>query len=466
MIAAGMQSGEVNVFQIQKEHPPELTIVAPLTKSRPIERYIIGGSSRATITAMEWSKNAMKLFSGDRQGLIVMTEFDFTAHVSKSCDILNESYAIVQIGFQHPWLLVSSVYRTIICEMIVTSASASWRISQIGKKDRKVLSKFGAVFTGNDRRAPAIICSRPSYRFWSANTSGDVSHTFLLKDAVLKDTYDVPLLNPGPMRPGDYATTVDGNFGPCYNYRNAYILTHNEHTIFIINLEKLKVEATVRRLRRIHSLAICDWEIFVLEGGRSLVRLSILPEQIRDGSVVYNVNYGAPSAYVMKPLLEFEAEEETITKADECFELPPIEHIDLDTELRINKGANSTQDKILLEHSLKTEVFDRINQMQYDNTILFRTGLFSSKKKRPKSNVNGGIVEVGQQAMPSAASESDAIEETTNSHNETITTTNQTNNDATRYIEAQPPHIDQSSAHSVAAVTSANSQNCDNDNNG
>lgn len=26
---------------------------------------------------MEWSKNGMKLFSGDKHGVIVMTEFDF-----------------------------------------------------------------------------------------------------------------------------------------------------------------------------------------------------------------------------------------------------------------------------------------------------------------------------------------------------------------------------------------------------
>lgn len=410
MIAAGMQSGEVNVFQIQKEHPPELNIIAPITKAKPIERYTIGDRNRSTITALEWSKNGMKLFSGDGQGLVVMTEFDFMAHISKSCGIFNETYAIVQICFLHPWLLVSSMYRSIICEqdmsdMMATSPTVSWKISQIGKKDRKVLSKFGAVFTGPDRRAPVIICSRPSYRFWSANTDGDVSRTFLLKDAVLKESIEVPLLNPGPSRLITTISDANSNFGPCYNYKDAYILTHNEHTIFIINLEKLKVEAKVQRLRHIHCLVICDWEIFVLEGGRSLVRLSILPERIRDGSVVYNTNYvsgcssgNIQSAYVVKPLLEFEAEEGAITRADECFELPPIEHLVLETELNITNGMNSKENKLLLEHSLKTEVFERINQLQYDNAILYKTGLWSKKKKSNQKR-NEGIVEVGQQAV-------------------------------------------------------------------
>lgn len=38
MIAAGNTNGQVNVFQIQKEHPPDLNL-EPLTKRKPIERY-------------------------------------------------------------------------------------------------------------------------------------------------------------------------------------------------------------------------------------------------------------------------------------------------------------------------------------------------------------------------------------------------------------------------------------------
>lgn len=41
MVAAGSASGQVSVFQIQKEHPPDLNLVAPLTRAKPIERYTI-----------------------------------------------------------------------------------------------------------------------------------------------------------------------------------------------------------------------------------------------------------------------------------------------------------------------------------------------------------------------------------------------------------------------------------------
>lgn len=230
-----------------------------------------------------------------------------------------------------------------------------------------------------------------------------MSHTFLLKDAVQHPSYEVPILNPGPI-----TSVLNGakssNFGPCYNYNNSHILTHNDHTIFIVNLEKLKIEATVRRIRRIQYLAISGWEIFVVEGGGSLIRISITAEKInggRFGHVVYNANYvgGAACAsrnYIPEVPIEFETEDEAITNADECFELPPIEQIHLDTPLHTNSAA-SRQDRLLLEHSRRVEVYEKINELDYDDSILFKTASQKLKKKKPKIN---GIVEVGQQAMP------------------------------------------------------------------
>lgn len=405
MVAAGMQGGQVNVFQIQKEHPSDLDIVTPL---KPIERYIIKDLNLDDITALEWSKNGMKLFSGDRRGLIILTEFDFVAHISKSIAIINEAYGIVQIGFIYPWLIVSSIYRSIVCVHDISNTqpaieSAAWKVTQIGTKDRKMLSKFGAVFTGMDRRAPNIICSRPGFRFWMADTDGNVSHTYLLKDAVTKQCYEVPLLNPCP----SLATSSVNhskllNFGPCYNYNDVYILTHNENTILIINLKKLTVEATIKRLRKIQYLAVCGWEIFVLEGGRSLIRISIAPEQInggRFGSIVYNAKYVSEASSTSRPKSPIEFEEEQIFNADECFELPPIKAIYLETPIQANNSSFSKQEKLLMEHSRKVEVFERINKLEYDNSILFKTETHKSKKKKPKPMPNG-IVEVGQQALP------------------------------------------------------------------
>jgi len=79
MVAAGCANGQVSIFQIQKELPRDLDLVAPCTRSRPIERYTIRDLHKCVVSCCEWSKNGMKLYSGDRQGVVVLTEFDYQA---------------------------------------------------------------------------------------------------------------------------------------------------------------------------------------------------------------------------------------------------------------------------------------------------------------------------------------------------------------------------------------------------
>lgn len=79
MVAAGNGSGQVSVFRIQKQLPPDLNLVAPCARAKPIERYNIRDLHSCAISYVEWSKNGMKLYSGDRQGVVVLTEFDYQA---------------------------------------------------------------------------------------------------------------------------------------------------------------------------------------------------------------------------------------------------------------------------------------------------------------------------------------------------------------------------------------------------
>lgn len=76
MIAAGSSSGQISIFQVQKEFPVELNFI-PMTKQKPIERFSIRDIHKSSITCVEWSKNGMKLFSGDNQGIVVLTEIDY-----------------------------------------------------------------------------------------------------------------------------------------------------------------------------------------------------------------------------------------------------------------------------------------------------------------------------------------------------------------------------------------------------
>lgn len=79
MVAAGDDCGRVTIFQIEKEHPSELGPIAP--KPKPIERFtiVVGARGNNPITCVQWSKNGMKLFSGDRAGKVVLTEVDYQA---------------------------------------------------------------------------------------------------------------------------------------------------------------------------------------------------------------------------------------------------------------------------------------------------------------------------------------------------------------------------------------------------
>lgn len=79
MVAAGNSAGQVNIFQIQKELPPDLNLMAPCTRQKPIERYTVRDLHQCAITCCEWSKNGMKLFTADRQGVVVLTELDYQA---------------------------------------------------------------------------------------------------------------------------------------------------------------------------------------------------------------------------------------------------------------------------------------------------------------------------------------------------------------------------------------------------
>lgn len=247
----------------------------------------------------------------------------------------------------------------------------------------------------------ALICSRPRFRFWMADTDGNVSHTYLLKDSVAKNStiFEVPLLNPRQRKP---VNIDDVYFGPCHFYLGKFIITHCESIVFIVNLELLKVIATVRRLRQIQYLAVSGDEIFIVEGGRSVVRIAMTPEP----AILHNgFKYVQSSG---KNLLatdsRIEVEEECVTQGDECFELPPIENIRLDIPLMCNITEHNLlrDDKLLLEHSRKMEVFEKLNELDYDDSILFEA---CTKRKKKISADNAavvdkfnGIVEIGQQA--------------------------------------------------------------------
>ncbi|KPJ10413.1 WD repeat-containing protein CG11141 [Papilio machaon] len=179
MVGAGNAAGQVTVFQIPKEHPENIPDTLKPKVEPKVERYTIGDLHKSKITSIEWSKNGMRLFSGDKSGVIIMTEIDFYMHLCKSMEIVNEEYEIVQMSYHQNTLLVSSLYRTILCER----RDARWHVSQLGKKERKSLCRLGAVFQHSYARGggAAAYCARAGLRLWRADAQGNVLHTLLFK---------------------------------------------------------------------------------------------------------------------------------------------------------------------------------------------------------------------------------------------------------------------------------------------
>ncbi|ALC40857.1 CG11141 [Drosophila busckii] len=410
MVAAGSSSGQVSVFQIQKELPADLDLVAPCTRSKPIERYTIRDLHRCVVSCCEWSKNGMKLYSGDRQGVVVLTEFDYQTHLSKSLEILSEAYEIVQLSVHQTYLSVSTLYRCIVCQR--DARDGKWQVIQVGKKDRKQLIDCGGIFlkqTTTTDNLPQLISGRPGLRFWVADALGNVSKTIIFKEALMRSpSWEIPLLNPkqrAKVRNEANLATASGdayvagkNFRELYQYDNqdALLVTHDDATLYILNLQRLKVEAVARGFRKILDFCVCGKEIFVLEGERSLLRLAPLPERPNKiAKVIFNPLMPPPlpmlgATHYAKLEVESPIElEPNLHSAEECFELPPIEKLDLNVPIELAVESPLTQ------QNRRQEIFQRIGQMDFENSILHTSGTISHKKRK-----TSGIVEIGQETLP------------------------------------------------------------------
>lgn len=79
LVAAGDALGHVFIFQIPKDIPQDILrlscITAGAASGKP-KQYQVRDLHTGPVKCLEWSKNGMKLFSGDRSGNILLTELD------------------------------------------------------------------------------------------------------------------------------------------------------------------------------------------------------------------------------------------------------------------------------------------------------------------------------------------------------------------------------------------------------
>ncbi|XP_072942692.1 WD repeat-containing protein CG11141 [Epargyreus clarus] len=424
MVGAGNAAGQVTVFQIPKEHPENVPDTFKPKVEPKVERYTIGDLHKSKITAIEWSKNGMRLFSGDKNGVIIMTEIDFYMHLCKSMEIVNEEHEIVQMSYYQNTLLVSSMYRSIVCER----RDSRWLVSQLGKKERRSLCALGAVFQYSYARggAAAAYCARPGLRLWRADRNGDVLQTLLFKEAISNPLTVAELLNPSQKKHSH--ADREYNFGPLHVFREHFLVSHNEHILYILDPRSLTAVAVVDDLRRIVSVSVSREEIFVLEGARSLLRLAHAPEPaartadeppslmsksltsslqqavntVRDFTHIdHTVPYIA--SVLEQPISMFTRNEiietGTIANAEECFELPPIKHLPRDIsdnvlESIINefKDVSSDAEEVRRAKSeelqRKLKLYNSIMERKCDEELIHSSR--RSRRREAGPGVGGG----------------------------------------------------------------------------
>uniref|UniRef100_A0A182MU76 WD repeat-containing protein 55 homolog n=1 Tax=Anopheles culicifacies TaxID=139723 RepID=A0A182MU76_9DIPT len=386
MVAAGCRAGQVNIFQIPKTPPPDVCAEL-LLKAKPIERYTVRGLHRAGVCELVWSKNGMRLFSGDTGGAVVLTEIGYASKTCQSREIINERYEIVQMDLYRSKLLVSSSFRTVICSPEEEEGGQRWRVAQVGKKDRKMLAPFGAVFASVHGKQQ-IVATRSGFRLWLADDEGDVAQTLIFKELMRAPCPEIGLLNPSrnPIR-------IPTTFGKLYPFEGHRMVTVANGALFLLDLERMGVVGSLTRLRHILDVAVDRNEILILESARSLVRIATLPDS-------------SQSTIVLKNLELFVSAESQIVQADECCEEAPAELLvrngespgsSLPCDDRVDAiddgGVVDNDARLIDSHMKKLELFDTLNELKYDESILFKSG--RSRRKHRTKLVNP-IVEIGQ----------------------------------------------------------------------
>ncbi|XP_004645455.1 tectonin beta-propeller repeat-containing protein 2 [Octodon degus] len=266
LVAAGTASGRVAVFQLVSSLPG---------RNKQLRRFDVTGVHRTSITALAWSPNGMKLFSGDDRGKIVYSILDLDQGLCSSLLVLEEPASIVQLDYSQKVLLVSTLQRSLL---FYTEEKS---VQQIGTQARKSTGKFGACFIpGLCKQSDlTLYAARPGLRLWKADVRGSVQATFILKDVFAGG------VTPFELYPRVDPTDRGGCGSPekhlglvsCF-FREGWVLSWNEYSIYLLDTVSQATIAGLEGSGDIVSVSCTENEIFFLKGDRNIIRISSRPE--------------------------------------------------------------------------------------------------------------------------------------------------------------------------------------------
>ncbi|XP_053331581.1 tectonin beta-propeller repeat-containing protein 2 [Spea bombifrons] len=268
LVAVGTVSGRVAVFQL----------VSPLPgRNKQLRRFDVLGNHKSGITALAWSPNGMKLFSGDARGKIIQSDLDFDKGSCNPSLILEELSSIVQLDYSQKVLLVSTTQR---CLLFYTEEKS---VKQVGNQPRKSNGRYGACFIpGLCKQSDlTLFASRPSLRLWKSDVHGSVHSTFILKDVLSREFDSFELYPRAEISKDGKYTLSEKHLGllSCFLH-DGWVLSWDEYSIYLIDTLNQAVVGGLESAGDIVSVTCTNNEIFLLKGDREIIRISDMPEGV------------------------------------------------------------------------------------------------------------------------------------------------------------------------------------------
>ncbi|KAM4853619.1 tectonin beta-propeller repeat-containing protein 2 [Thomomys bottae] len=294
LVAAGTASGKVAIFQLVSSLPG---------RNKQLRRFDVTGFHKHSITALAWSPNGMKLFSGDDKGKIVYSSLDLDQGICNSYLVLEEPSSIVQLDYSQKVLLVSTLQRSLL---FYTEEKS---VKQIGTQPRKSTGKFGACFIpGLCKQSDlTLYASRPGLRLWKADVYGSVQATFILKDVFAGGITPFELYPRLESSDRGSCGSPEKHLGlvSCF-FREGWVLSWNEYSIYLLDTINQATIAGLEGSGDIVSVSCTENEIFFLKGDRNIIRISSRPEGlasiVRDGLETSRCSEQAHIQRLEKPL--------------------------------------------------------------------------------------------------------------------------------------------------------------------
>ncbi|XP_053881318.1 tectonin beta-propeller repeat-containing protein 2 isoform X5 [Malaclemys terrapin pileata] len=266
LVAVGTASGRVAIFQLVSSLPG---------RNKQLRRFDVAGIHKSSITALAWSPNGMKLFSGDDKGKIVYSALDLDQGICNSSLVLEEPSSVVQLDYSQKVLLVSTLQRTLL---FYTEEKS---VKQVGTQPRKNTGKYGACFIpGLCKQSDlTLFASRPGLRLWKSDVHGTVQATFILKD-----------LFAGGIKPFELYPRLESSDKGNYSFpekhlglisclsQEGWVLSWNEYSIYLFDTMNQAIIGGLEGSGDIVSVSCTSNEIFLLKGDRDIIRISSRPE--------------------------------------------------------------------------------------------------------------------------------------------------------------------------------------------